>query len=263
MFFLLTFPIRAIFFLFLSKKNLIIKLCLHKKEIEILKRQNPKRKLIFKNSDRIVFAVMNRASDTKGQISIVKPDTVLRWQKQLIKRFWTYKSKNRGGRPPVKHDIKKLILNMKNDNIYWGYKKIQGELLKLGIRLDQKTIRNILSEFRRKGKVRKSLTWKHFLKLQIHSIYAMDFFTIDTVLNQRFYVYFIIYHETREVVQFAMTSNPSREFVRQQLIRFQNTLNHVVYMIHDNGSQFKSITTARGGGLIYQALKGALGIMTN
>ena len=67
----------------------------------------------------------------------------------------------------------------------------------------------------------------------------MDFFTIDTVFNQRFYVYFIIYHKTREVIQFAMTSNPSREFVRQQLIKFQNTLNHVVYMIHDNGSQFK------------------------
>ena len=237
MFSLLSFLIKAIFLLFQSKKNLIIQLCLQKKEIEILKRKNQKRKLIFKNSDRIVFAVMNRASDTKGQISIVKPDTVLRWQKQLIKRFWTYKSKNRGGRPPVKHDIKKFILNMKNDNIYWGYKKIQGELLKLGIRLDQKTIRNILNEFRRKGKVRKSLTWKHFLKLQIHSIYAMDFFTIDTVLNQRFYVYFIIYQKTREVVQFAMTSNPSREFVRQQLIKFQNTLNQAVYMIYDNAAQ--------------------------
>jgi putative transposase len=67
----------------------------------------------------------------------------------------------------------------------------------------------------------------------------MDFFTIDTVMNQRFYVYFIIHHKTREVVQFAMTSNPSQEFVRQQLIKFQNTLNYVVYMIHDNGSQFK------------------------
>ena len=164
MFSLVTFLIRAIFFLFLSKKNLLIQLCLQKKEIEILIRQNQKRKLIFKNSDRVVFAVMNKVSDIKEHISIVKPATVLYWQKQLIKRFWTYKSKNRGGRPPVKHEVKQLILNMKNDNIYWGYKKIQGELLKLGIRLDQKTIRNILSEFRRKGKVRKSLTWKQFLK---------------------------------------------------------------------------------------------------
>jgi hypothetical protein len=51
----------------------------------------------------------------------------------MIKRFWTYKSKNRTGRPRVKKEIKQIILNMKNDNLNWGYKKIQGELLKLGL----------------------------------------------------------------------------------------------------------------------------------
>jgi transposase InsO family protein len=127
---------------------------------------------------------------------------------------------------------------MKNDNLTWGYKKIQGELLKIGINLDQKTIRNILNDFRRKGKDNKSYTWKKFLKLQIHTIYAMDFFTIDTILNQRLYVYFILYHKTREIVQFAITTNPTREFVRQQLIEFEQKVKQVVYMIHDHASQF-------------------------
>jgi hypothetical protein len=72
MFSLLIFIIGAIFFLFRSKRNLLIQNCLHKKEIEILKRQNQKRKLIFKNSDRIVFAVMNKVNDIKEHISIVK-----------------------------------------------------------------------------------------------------------------------------------------------------------------------------------------------
>jgi hypothetical protein len=128
--------------------------------------------------------------------------------------------------------------NMKNDNLNWGYKKIQGELLKLGISLDQKTIQNILNVFRRRGKVKKSLSWKKFLKLQIHSIYAMDFFTIDTILNQRLYVYFILYHKTREIVQFAITTNPTREFVRQQVIEFEQKVDQVVYMIHDHAAQF-------------------------
>jgi transposase InsO family protein len=66
----------------------------------------------------------------------------------------------------------------------------------------------------------------------------MDFFTIDTVLNQRFYVYFILYHKTREIVQFAVTRNPTREFVRQQLIEFEQKLDYVVYMIHDHAAQF-------------------------
>jgi transposase InsO family protein len=238
MFSLLTFLIRAVFNLVKSKKHLLLQACLYKKEIEILKRQNQRKRLNIQYSDRLIFSILNRIGNIKDILTIVKPETVLLWQKLMIKRFWTYKSKNRTGRPPVKKEIKQIILNMKNDNLNWGYKKIQGELLKLGISLDQKTIRNILNVFRRRGKVKKSLSWKKFLKLQIHSIYAMDFFTIDTILNQRLYVYFILYHKTREIVQFAITTNPTREFVRQQLIEFEQKVNQVVYMIHDHAAQF-------------------------
>ena len=238
MFSLLTFLIGIIFNLFKSKKNLIIQISLQKKEIEILLRQNQKKRLKVHHVDRIIFSLLNRIGHIEDTISIVKPETVLRWQKQLVKRFWTYKTTKRVGRPPVQSEIKQLILSMKNDNLYWGYKKIQGELLKVGIALDQKTIRNILTEFRRKGKIKQSLTWKQFLKLQLHSLYAMDFFTIDTVLNQRFYVYFILYHKTREIIQCAVTRNPTREFVRQQLIRFEQRLDQVCYMIHDHAAPF-------------------------
>jgi transposase InsO family protein len=127
---------------------------------------------------------------------------------------------------------------MKNDNLYWGLKKIQGELLKLGIHVDKKTIRNILNGYRRKGKVKQSLTWKQFLNVQAHSIYAMDFFTIDTILNQRYYVFFIIHHKSRVIAQFSITQNPCREFVRQQLIEFSDKLKNSAYIIHDNAAQF-------------------------
>ena len=238
MFSLLTFLIRAVFNLVKSKKHLLLQACLYKKEIEILKRQNQRKRLNIQYSDRLIFSILNRIGNIKDILTIVKPETVLLWQKLMINRFWTYKSKNRTGRPPVKQKFKQIILNMKNDNLNWGYKKIQGELFKLGISLDQKTIRNILNVFRRRGKVKKSLSWKKFLKLQIHLIYAMDFFTIDTILNQRLYVYFILYHKTREIVQFAITKNPTREFVRQQLIEFEQKVDQVVYMINDHAAQF-------------------------
>ena len=137
MFSLLTFLIRIICTLFKSKKELIIQLHVHKKEIEILKRLNQKKRIKIKHYDRVIFSILNRIASIKKIISIVKPETVLLWQKQLIKRFWTFKTTNRGGRPPVDDEVKQLILSMKNDNLYWGYKKIQGELLKLGISLDQ------------------------------------------------------------------------------------------------------------------------------
>jgi hypothetical protein len=78
MFSLLTFIIGAIFNLFKSKKELIIQSCLQKKEIEILRRQNHKKRLNLNHSDRIIFSVLNRIGNIKETISILKPETVLR-----------------------------------------------------------------------------------------------------------------------------------------------------------------------------------------
>ena len=74
--------------------------------------------------------------------------------------------------------------------------------------------------------------------MHISTIYAMDFFTIDTIFNQRFYIFFIISHKTREIIRYAITENPGREFVRQQIIEFEHEIGKIVYMIHDNASQF-------------------------
>jgi transposase InsO family protein len=127
---------------------------------------------------------------------------------------------------------------MKNDNLLWGVKRIQGELLKLDISLSTKTIRKILQAFRRRGKIRKSLTWKKFLETQMQFIHAMDFVTVDTMLGKRFYVFAVICHKTREIVQFAITENPTREFVRQQLMLFSERLTSKAYLIHDNALMF-------------------------
>jgi len=129
-------------------------------------------------------------------------------------------------------------LSMKNDNLLWGVKRIQGELLKLDISLSTKTIRKILQAFRRRGKIRSSTSWKKFLETQMRFIYAMDFFTVDTMLGKRFYVFAIISHKTREIIQFSITENPTREFVRQQLILFTESIAGRMYLIHDNALMF-------------------------
>lgn len=77
-------------------------------------------------------------------------------------------------------------------------------MLKLDISLSTKTIRKILQTFRRRGMVQSSLTWKKFLQAQIQFIYAMDFFTVDTMLRERLCVFAIISHKTRENIQFAI-----------------------------------------------------------
>jgi len=225
---LLSFFIKLFSYLFQSKKSLICQVALMRKEIEILKRGKSGKRITTKRSDRIFFVALNKVASVGNRISIVKPETVLRWQRTLIKHFWTFRTSGRKkGRKPVDKEIQNLILSMKNGNILWGVKKIQGELLKLDIALDTKTIWNILHKFRRQGRIKAGLTWKKFLQMQADSICGMDFFTVDTVLNKRYYVYFIIAHASREIFRFAITENPVREFVRQQLIELSDRFDRV------------------------------------
>ena len=155
----------------------------------------------------------------------------------IIKKLWTFNtSGKRKGRKPVDKDIQNLIVDIKNENVLWGVKRIQGELRKLNIFLDTKTIWNILNKFRRNGKIRKSLQWKKFLQMQIHSIYAMDIFTIYTIFNKRFYVFFIIKHKTRDIIRFAVTENPVKEFIRQQIIEFEQEMEKIAYPYNWNES---------------------------
>jgi len=172
---------------FQSKSIILCENALLKKENEILLRTRRKQRVHFNIYDKVFFVVLNKTAEIKNRLMLVKPETLLRWQRNLIKRFWTFKQTSaKRGRKPLAADIKNLILSMKNENLLWGNKRIKGELLKLGITFDTKTVRNILRAFRRNGKIQRSLTWKNFLKVQASSIYAMDFFTVDTILKKRF-----------------------------------------------------------------------------
>jgi putative transposase len=231
--------LRLFFQAFRSKRNVLSENALLTKENEILLRKVGNKRVRFSFYDKLFLVVLNKAADIKYRLTLVKPETLLSWQRTVIRRFWTFEhAPAKRGRKPVDTEVKNLILSMKNDNLLWGVKKIQGELLKLDISLSTKTIRKILQAFRRRGKIQSSLTWKKFLQAQIQFIYAMDFFTVDTMLGKRLYVFAIISHKTREIKQFAITENPTREFVRQQMMLFSERIASKVYLIHDNALMF-------------------------
>ncbi len=212
----------------LAIKDILLWTLTVKKENTILLRslKSRKKRAKFRFADRVFYSIVKML---RGNISrhftIVKPETVLKWTRNLIKRYWTFPShKKKRGRPETAAETKQLILEMKNENLYWGIKRIQGELMKVGIVLDKKTISKILREFRRKGKVRKSLTWSQFIKSHLETLYGCDFFTIDTIMGKRCYVFFILYMKSRQIMQYAVTTNPCREFIRQQLIEFSSNI---------------------------------------
>ena len=238
----LSFLCRFIITLFKPDISLHMENLLLKKENEILKRKLNLKKMRINKHDKIFFVILNMFNDITKKITLVSPATLLKWQRMLIQNYWTFlKPHTVTGRPPVPNGIKKLILEMKNDNLCWGARRIRDELLKLNIDLHRKTIQNIINAFHKRGKIKKSITWKKFLSSHIETLFAMDYFTVDTIFNQRFYVFFIIAHKCREIVQIAITQNPTTEFVKQQLIEFEHSCKRTVYLIHDRDCSFISI----------------------
>ena len=217
MFKILIWFIKLFVFIFTNSRDKIyLSYAVIKKENEILRRslQLNNKRIKFNKSDKIFFSsIYSLYKNLSNIFTLVKPDTVLKWYKNLIKDYWTFSKKsNKVGRPETDKEIKKLILEMKNNNILWGVKKIQGELMKLDIKLDTKTIRKILKNFRDNGKIKKSLTWSKFLKTHINSLYAMDFFTIDTIFNIRDYVFFIVKHEFSDyIIRMGVSRHDSDE----------------------------------------------------
>jgi hypothetical protein len=228
-----------------------------KKENQIYKRQLNHKKVhnSMKRGDRffltMIFSLSRRATN---HLMIVKPSTLLDWQRRFIKKFWTYNHK-KPGRKPVSKDIKELILQMKQDNRMWalvgacstcsGWQprchRIADELKKIGIDLNPTTVNRIIQTFRKEGKIQPNGSWNRFLKSHWDSLFGMDFMTIDTLFGKRFYLLIILELKSRKIIQFDLTKNPCREFVKQRIELFSEDFQEKKTLIYDNAPQFKSI----------------------
>jgi putative transposase len=243
LFFIFKIMFRCITGLFV-KRNLELENMLLLKENQILKRK--KKRIKFSNIDRFFYmTIYHNYKAIIDKVTLIKPETVLSWHKKLIKRKWNF-SKKRQGRPEVSKEIKLLIVEMKKNNSKWGSKRIMGELRKLGIKLCKRTISKILKEYGFDPcKKITSYSWFKFLKSQGKRFFACDFFTIETILMKRLYVFFIIDTETRAIVLFDITSKPCEYFLKN-LIRshfsFMNDLPDTLISDRDGiyGNWFKT-----------------------
>jgi hypothetical protein len=113
---------------------------------------------------------------------------VLRWHRRLVAGARTYPHRH-SGRPSLDHDIQQLIVRFAAENPRWGYQRIKGELLRLGVRVSATAIRTILCRDGFDPAPRgTTTTWQAFLRQQAAGIVACDFFTVDTIWRRRLYV---------------------------------------------------------------------------
>jgi putative transposase len=137
--------------------------------------------------------------------------------------------------------VRELVLRFARENPGWGYPRIAGELLKLGLRVSPNTIRHILLANRLGPAPRRSgPSWREFLRQQAASMLACDFFTVETISLRRLYVLFFIELESRRVHLAGCTTNPTGAWVTQQArnLSFTGIFERIRFLIHDRDSKF-------------------------
>jgi hypothetical protein len=167
---------------------------------------------------RLTHWAVPKAS-THRRNSVVTPATVLRWHRELIARRWTYPHK-KPGRPPVRAEIRQVVLRLAAENPSWGHRRIHGELLGLGYQVGVATVWRILHRASVQPAPRRvDASWITFLRAQAAGVLACDFFTVDTVFFQRIYVFFVVEIASRRVHVLGVTRHPTGTWVTQSASR--------------------------------------------
>ncbi len=175
----------------------------------------------FTPAARTILAVLSRAFDRRRLqcvMLIVKPATVIGWHRRLVAHHWTQPPQPQTGRPATPTEIRRLVLRLNTDNPTWGYRRIHGELRRLGhsVCVAASTVWKILRDNGREPTPnRTGPTWSEFIQSQAHAIIATDFLRVDTVTLRRLHVLFFIEIDTRRVHLAGITTNPTGPWTTQ------------------------------------------------
>src|SRR3979490_1366978 len=178
---------------FKTRARLEAEIALLRHQLNVLRRQAPLKPRLTV-ADRLVFVwLYHLFPAVLNAVTIVQPETVIRWHRTGLRLYWRWKSRSRGGRPKAPIEVRHLIREITLANRLWRAPRIHGELLKLGVEVAQSTVTKYMA---RRGRG-PSQTWKAFLRNHAAGIAAMDFLIVPTVGFKLLFVLVILRHQRR------------------------------------------------------------------
>jgi putative transposase len=188
------------------------------------------------DATRITLVVLARLIDWRAALTIVQPDTLLRWHRKGFRLFWRWKSRA-PGRPSVPADLQQLIAAMARANATWGEERIAAELLlKLGLRVSPRTVRRYMSRGGRPRDGRPSQQWSTFVRNHASALLACDFFVTITARFRTLSVFVVLEVGTRRIVHWNVTEHPTADWTVQQFRAVVPGDQPQRFLIHDRDS---------------------------
>ncbi len=196
-----------------SRARLEAEIVVLRQQVIVLSRKSRSR-VWLRNIDRLILVSMYRLFPwILNAITVVKPETVIRWHRRGFRAFWRWKSRRRGGRARIDREIRDLIRRMSKQNPPWGAPRIHGELLMLRIEIAQSTVARYMA--RRQGSPWQG--WKTFLGNHAAGIASVDLFVVRTISFKLLDGLVILRHARRRLVRIGVTNNPTAEWIAGQV----------------------------------------------
>jgi hypothetical protein len=194
------------------------------------------------NGDRLFLVMLYRwFPSVLKAITIIRPETLVRWHRAGFRRYWRWKSRSLGGRPKINAELRALIRRMSEENSLWGAPRIHGELLKLGFEVAQSSVAKYM--VKRCGPP--SQGWRTFLRNHAPDIAAMDLFVVPTIGFDLLYVLVIVCLARRDLVWIDATPHPTAEWIALQITEAFPWNEAPRYLIRDRDQVYGAAATRR------------------
>jgi hypothetical protein len=226
--------------LFRSRSSLEGEVIALRNQLNVLRRSAPKRPALT-SFDRFIWVLLYRLAPTVLEaVTIVRPETIVRWHRAGFRTFWRWKSRRGPGRPKLALEIRQLIREMSSANPFWGAPRIHGELLKLGD-VGQTSVAKYMARDRRPP----SQGWRTFLLNHADGIASIDLFVVPTISFRLLYGLLVLRHDRRRILWLAVIAHPTAEWIAQQVTEACGWESAPQYLVRDRDRVYGEAFTRR------------------